>query len=72
MDDQETIDDAIIRVPAVSRLTGAPEGTVRYWDHIGKGPKSFKLGGRRVYRRSEVLRWIAEQEQATARGGGAA
>ena len=61
-------DDPIIRTPEVSRLTGAPTGTVRYWDHTGKGPKSFKLGGRRVWRRSEVLRWIAEQEQATGRG----
>ena len=60
-------DDEIIRTPAVAKLTSAPVGTVRYWDHKGVGPRSFKLGGRRVYRRSEVLRWIAEQEQAAAR-----
>ena len=65
-------DDPIIRTPEVSKLTGAPAGTVRYWDHTGRGPRSFKLGGRRVWRRSEVLRWIAEQEQETGRGGGAA
>lgn len=63
-------DDEIIRVPEVARLTGAPAGTVRYWDHIGVGPPSFKMQGRRVYRRGEVLRWIAAQEQASRRGGG--
>jgi predicted DNA-binding transcriptional regulator AlpA len=62
-------DDPIIRTPEVSKLTGAPPGTVRYWDHTGRGPRSFKLGGRRVWRKSEVLRWIAEQEQETGRGG---
>ncbi|PQP52661.1 DNA-binding protein [Mycolicibacterium austroafricanum] len=47
-------------------------GTVRYWDSTGVGPPSFKLQGRRVWRRGAVLRWIAEQEAATQRDGGAA
>lgn len=69
---QMSEDDEIIRVPEVSRLTGAPMGTVRYWDSTGVGPPSFKLQGRRVWRRGAVLRWIAEQEAATQRDGGAA
>ncbi len=46
-------------------------GTLRYWRHADTGPASFALGegGRVVYRRSEVERWIAEQEAATRRGG---
>jgi len=63
--------DPIIQAPEVSALTGAPEGTIRYWAHVGKGPRSFKLGRRRVWRRSVVLAWIAEQEEATASGGAA-
>ena len=63
-------EDDIIRAPEVSRLTGAPTGTVRYWDHMGVGPPSFKLQGRRVWRRGAVLTWIAEQEAASQRGGG--
>lgn len=51
--------------------TGVPEGTWRYWAHIGQGPKSFKLGRRRVWRKSVVLAWVAEQESATASGGAA-
>jgi prophage regulatory protein len=36
--------------------------TLRYWASIGTGPKSFKVGKRRVWRRSEVARWFAEKE----------
>lgn len=48
--------------------TGTPASTWRYWAHMGTGPKSFKLGRRRVWRKDEVLRWLAEQEATTASG----
>ncbi|WP_336670124.1 helix-turn-helix transcriptional regulator [Tsukamurella sp. USMM236] len=63
--------DPIIRIKEVAALTGAAEGTHRYWDSIGTGPKSFKLNGRRVWRRSSVLAWIEQQEAATTHGGAA-
>ena len=44
--------------------TGIPAATFRYWAHIGTGPASFKLGRRRVWRRSVVEAWIAEHEAA--------
>ncbi|OBB79317.1 transcriptional regulator [Mycolicibacterium peregrinum] len=53
----------------VSRITGLPAGTLRYFRSTNQGPASFTLGRRVVYRRSEVERWIAEQEQTTRRGG---
>jgi predicted DNA-binding transcriptional regulator AlpA len=53
----------------VSQLTGLPQATLRYWRHANKGPASFSLGRRIVYRREEVMRWIAAQEEATTRGG---
>jgi len=62
----------------VEEETGIPAATLRYWRHADQGPASFTLGaapgrrGRVVYRRTEVERWIAEQEKATRRGGGAA
>ncbi|MDO3245846.1 helix-turn-helix domain-containing protein [Mycobacteroides abscessus subsp. abscessus] len=52
-----------------SAITGLPPATLRYYRHMGTGPASFKLGRRVVYRRSEVERWVAEQEKATVRGG---
>lgn len=45
--------------------TGTPEATWRYWAHIGQGPVSFKLGRRRVWRKSVVMAWIAAQEART-------
>lgn len=53
----------------VSQETGINAGTLRYWRSTNQGPASFTLGKRVVYRRSEVERWIAAQEQATRRGG---
>jgi len=38
-------------------LRTSPE-TVRYWRHIGKGPKSFKVGRRVLYVRDEITAWI--------------
>lgn len=55
--------------PEVSEETGINQGTLRYWRSTDQGPASFSLGKRVVYRRSEVERWIAEQEAATKRGG---
>ena len=44
-----------------------PADTIRYWRSVGKGPASFKVGGRRVlYAREDVEAFIAE-----ARGVGA-
>jgi predicted DNA-binding transcriptional regulator AlpA len=55
----------------VSAETGIHQGTLRHWRaaNDGRGPESFTLGRKVMYRRSEVERWIAEQVQATRRGG---
>lgn len=57
----------------VTACTGIPEGTLRYWAHRGDmGPASFKLGRRRVWKKSSVLAWLAAQEAATTTPGGIA
>lgn len=48
----------------VASVTRAPVSTVRYWRHIGCGPRSFRLGKRVVYRRTDVESWLAEREAA--------
>jgi prophage regulatory protein len=50
----------------LEQLTGTPASTWRYWAHIGTGPASFKLGRRRVWKRSTVLAWLESQEAASA------
>jgi prophage regulatory protein len=46
----------------LEQFTGTPASTWRYWAHIGSGPTSFKLGRRRVWKRSAVLAWLERQE----------
>jgi predicted DNA-binding transcriptional regulator AlpA len=57
-------DDELLTTSEVGALTRAPDSTVRYWRHLGIGPRGFRIGRRVVYRRAEVLRWLAEQEAA--------
>jgi predicted DNA-binding transcriptional regulator AlpA len=56
-------------VPEVSRFTGIPEPTLRWYRSKGKGPRSFRVGRRIRYRKADVLAWLDEQERATAKGG---
>jgi excisionase family DNA binding protein len=44
----------------VADLLRVPAETVRYWRYVGKGPKSFRVGGRRVlYAREDVEAFVA-------------
>jgi DNA-binding transcriptional MerR regulator len=36
-----------------------PAATLRYWRHIGYGPKSFKVGRRVLYALEDVEAWLA-------------
>jgi prophage regulatory protein len=62
------VETEIVGALDLEKLTGTKASTWRYWASIGTGPASFKLGRRRVWRKSAVLAWLAEQEIATAAG----
>lgn len=49
----------------VANVVRAPAENVRYWRHVGKGPRSFKVGRRVLYARADVEAWLAD---ARARG----
>jgi excisionase family DNA binding protein len=55
------MDSEYMTTAEVAELVHAPVETVRYWCHIGKAPKSIKLGRRRLFRRSDVVTWIEDQ-----------
>ncbi|ORB70128.1 hypothetical protein BST45_07280 [Mycobacterium shinjukuense] len=62
-----------LSAPELAAWTGTPASTWRYWAHLGVGPASFKLGRRRIWKRSVVSAWLAAQENAgNPRGGDAA
>jgi predicted DNA-binding transcriptional regulator AlpA len=49
-------------------FTGTKASTWRYWAITGQGPESFKLGRRRVWKRSTVLAWLEAQERRAESG----
>jgi prophage regulatory protein len=49
----------------LERLTGTPSSTWRYWVSVGQGPESFLLVKRRVWPRTQLIRWLVAQEQAS-------
>jgi excisionase family DNA binding protein len=44
----------------VAEQLHTPLETVRYWRHVGKGPKSFKVGRRVLYAVEDVEQWLAD------------
>ncbi|OBJ18262.1 transcriptional regulator [Mycobacterium colombiense] len=56
----------------VSAELGIPVGTLRYYRSSGRGPASFRLGGRIRYRRADVMAWVDDQERNSRRGQGVA
>lgn len=56
----------------VADLFRASPETVRYWRHIGTGPKSFKLGRRVLYAREDVEAYAREAREKADMGRGSA
>lgn len=50
----------------VAELCRTSAETCRYWRHVGKGPKSFKIGRRVLYAVEDVERFIAEARGVNA------
>jgi len=38
-----------------------PVSTLRYWRHMNKGPKAARIGGRLMYRQSDLEAWLDAQ-----------
>ena len=64
--DHENDGTQLLGAADLEALTGTKASTWRYWASIGEGPASFRLGKRRVWRRSVFEAWLREQETATA------
>jgi len=48
----------LLTIEDVGGRLGRPVATLRFWRHQGTGPKSFRLGGRVVYKAADVEAWI--------------
>lgn len=59
-----------LTVPEVAERYRTSDATVRYWRHIGYGPKGVKLGTRVLFPRTEIERFdreLAAKASATVR-----
>lgn len=59
-----TTDDPYLTTEELAARYRTAPSTIRYWRHIGTGPKGTVFGRRVLYRLSEILRWEQEKEQA--------
>lgn len=51
------MEDRLVTTEEVAARYRTVPGTVRYWRHVGKGPRSFKAGRRVLYRESDLKAW---------------
>lgn len=58
-----TPDDEMLDIHEAARFLRVPEGTLRYWRHLGIGPRSFKVGRHIRYWRSDLILWLTEQTE---------
>ena len=55
--------DRILTLEQIAERYNRPLATVRYWRHLGTGPRTFRLGRRVVAYESEVEAWLREQSE---------
>jgi excisionase family DNA binding protein len=60
----EKDDDDLLLLEEVAEITRLSTSTLRWLRHKGEGPPGFKMGRRVMFRRTAVLEWIREHEQA--------
>jgi hypothetical protein len=53
--------DEILYLKEAAALVRKPEGTMRYWRHLGIGPRSFRHGRNVAYWRTDLILWLAEE-----------
>lgn len=54
--------DRLLTIEEAAEYLRTSVSTLRYWQGISKGPRSFKLGVRRLYRLSALDQFIAQAE----------
>lgn len=60
------MEDENLTTEEVARIYRTSPETVRYWRHVGKGPRSFKVGRRVLYAREDVEADIRAAREAAS------
>jgi excisionase family DNA binding protein len=68
------MDEPLLTTRELADVLRRSESTIRYWRHIGFGPKGVKVGRGVLYRRADVEAWLAglESDELDATPTGAA
>lgn len=53
----------LLTITEAAEVLRAPVATLRYWRHLGIGPRSFRLGRRVLYRRDDLHAWVDAQRE---------
>lgn len=61
MQDRPAREPELLTITEAADLLRAPVATLRYWRHLGTGPRSFRLGRRVLYRRDDLQSWVEAQ-----------
>jgi predicted DNA-binding transcriptional regulator AlpA len=61
----------LMKIEEVTAEYHIPLATLRHYVQTGKGPRSFRLGRRRVWKREDVEAWIEKAYETTSTGGAA-
>lgn len=60
--------DEFLLLPEVAALTRLSPETLRWMRHKGTGPPCAKAGRRLLYRRGDVLEWLAQLKREQQAG----
>jgi predicted DNA-binding transcriptional regulator AlpA len=55
------LDDELLSLDEAATLLRTPVATLRYWRHLGTGPRSFRVGRAVRYWRHDIVDWLQEQ-----------
>ena len=53
--------DELLSMQEAADIVRVPVATLRYWRHLGTGPRSFRVGRSVRYWHTEVLHWLEKQ-----------
>jgi len=53
--------DELLTIAEVADIVRVPVATLRYWRHLGTGPRSFRVGRGVRYWHHEVTTWLQSQ-----------
>jgi predicted DNA-binding transcriptional regulator AlpA len=62
----EVYAERLLTVAEVADWLGIAEGTLRYWRHIHRGPRSLTVGGAVRYRPTDIEDWLERGAKAGA------